>query len=299
MKHIKSFLIFEKSIGSEAIRNRYYSDISKDLYYKIVNIDPTSIRKKDFSKPGKFTKWLLIQYKKKNLTNEMLFDEEYINRLNYYLFIASTGWFKFREKPEYYIRGGQKHFLHGGFDILKFNIDKLTNKMSFLTKEYEESTEKSKYDYVYSDDKVDILVPLNFAASYETAKNTQWCSKQFSGYSIWSDRAILFRIMSKDKNIVKLTWVRKNKGSEEWYIAGPKYPEIRGDGTPFDIVHNMEKWKYKISGPYEYNQGSNQTMQDAYPEQCDSILKVMNLLSDKAKNYIIDYKKKNEIHKGI
>ena len=46
-----SEIILEKSIGSEEIRKKWYSDLDKKEFYKLVNIDPTSIRKKDFSKP--------------------------------------------------------------------------------------------------------------------------------------------------------------------------------------------------------------------------------------------------------
>ena len=56
--------IFEKSIGSEEIRKKWYSDLDKKTFYKLVNIDPTSVRKKEFSKPGKYVKWLITQYKK-------------------------------------------------------------------------------------------------------------------------------------------------------------------------------------------------------------------------------------------
>ena len=59
-----SDIILEKSIGSEEIRNKWYSEMDKKVFYKLVNLDPTSIRKKDFSKPGKYTKWLISMYKK-------------------------------------------------------------------------------------------------------------------------------------------------------------------------------------------------------------------------------------------
>ena len=59
-----SEIILEKSIGSEEIRNKWYPDLDKKIFYKLVNLDPTSIRKKDFSKPGKYVKWLINMYKK-------------------------------------------------------------------------------------------------------------------------------------------------------------------------------------------------------------------------------------------
>jgi hypothetical protein len=47
MKHlfnIEEFIV-EKSIGSESIRMKYYSDLPKHVFYSIVNLDPTSVRK--------------------------------------------------------------------------------------------------------------------------------------------------------------------------------------------------------------------------------------------------------------
>ena len=79
---IKSFKqIFEKSIGSEEIRKKWYSDLPKKTFYSLVNIDPTSVRKKDFSKPGKYSKWLIREYKKGNLNDNLLEDNEFCKKL--------------------------------------------------------------------------------------------------------------------------------------------------------------------------------------------------------------------------
>jgi hypothetical protein len=42
--------------------------------------------------------------------------------------------------------------------------------MNKISDEYELQTEELKYDIVYSDDKLDVLIPINFTASYELAK---------------------------------------------------------------------------------------------------------------------------------
>jgi hypothetical protein len=57
-------ILLEKSIGSEEIRKKWYPDLDKKIFYKLVNTDPTSVRKKGFSKPGKYVKWLIMQYKR-------------------------------------------------------------------------------------------------------------------------------------------------------------------------------------------------------------------------------------------
>ena len=46
MSRILSYNLFEASIGSENIRKKWYPKIPKKLFYTIINLDPTSVRKK-------------------------------------------------------------------------------------------------------------------------------------------------------------------------------------------------------------------------------------------------------------
>jgi len=283
-------LILEKTIGSENIRLKYYSDIDKSIFYKIVNIDPTSIRKKDFSKPGKYTKWLLKEYRKERLNDDLVYSEDFKKRLNYYLFIFSTGWFKSNIRK--YANADMVPYAYSGnkLDIFKYDLSKFMKSISNIVKDYEAQTEKSKYDTVYSDDKVDILVPLNFSASYETAKNTEWCSQSLGGYSYWSSISILFRIIPKDESYdkLKLTWLKKEN---IWYIACSKYPEIYGNGSPFDIEDGMELWK--VSKDKQDN--STYSTNKQWLENSKKIEDTMNLLSPEAKKYMDEYHK----NKGV
>lgn len=279
-------ILEEKTLGSENIRSKYYSDIDKHIFYKIVNIDPTSVRKKEFSKPGKYVKWLLMQYKTKNLTDELLNDKDYIERLNYYLFIFSTQWFKNKVKKEQYYLSGE--LLGPSGDIFKYGktygLSHFVRLMKEYRGEYEKETEQSKFEFLYEDDKVTILIPLNFSASYEISKNTDWCTKHLNGFSMWSQVAILYRIIPKDKNceMLKLTWNRK--GESRWYIAGTKYPEILGYGNPFTEYKKEIDKKFNEYGKYPsfFN-----------PEHWNKITKTMNLLNNKSIQIIIDHYNKN------
>ena len=275
--------LFERSIGSENIRLKWYPDIPKRLFYKIIKIDPTSVRKKDFSKPGKYSKWLINQYKSGRLTDEMLNDKEYVKKLNYCLFIFSTGWYKNKWKND------DTRFL----DINKFKIEKesswndFVERMSRNIEVYEEQTEKSKYDVVYSDDKISILIPINFSASYETAKNTEWCSQGYSGFSAWNQKSILFRIIPKSSGYdrVKLTW---DKNDDKWYMACSKYPEIDGYGQPFDDFNGKETWE--IMGIEQLVIGEYATEKSKI--NFTEIKKTISLVPDEAKQLIQDYHKK-------
>ena len=288
-----SNMLLEKSIGSEEIRNKWYSDMDKKVFYKLVNIDPTSIRKKDFSKPGKYVKWLINMYKKSESEYFDFFDRAFdYSNLNFALFIFSTGWYKSKVKKESFYLGDQLNKTIEN-DIFKFKtLNEFETHMYKIKDEYRKQTEDAKYDVVFSDDKVDILIPINFTASAETAKNTEWCSQSYGGYSMWNQIALLFRIIPKDNKYdkLKLTWNKSNKG---WYLACSKYPEIRGGGNPFDKTDGIENWKvYK-------NKMDNDNNWDKWKENSIKIEDTMSLLSEKAKETIKEYYNKNEKSKEV
>ena len=294
----KSFsdMILEKSIGSEEIRKKWYSDLDKKEFYKLVNIDPTSVRKKEFSKPGKYVKWLINMYKKLVYKSEYFsdedFDDYFDSDLNFKLFIFSTGWYKSKVKKESFYLGGELNKTIEN-DIFKFKtLNEFETHMYKYEEEYRKETEDAKYDVVFSDDKVDILIPINFTASAETAKNTEWCSQSYGGYSMWNKVALLFRIIPKDNKYdkLKLTW---NKNNKAWYLACSKYPEIRDYNNPFDKTNGIENWKVSK------DKMDNDTNWDKWKENSIKIEETMSLLSEKAKETIKEYYNKNEKSKEV
>lgn len=315
--NIKDYIV-EKSIGSENIRNKHYSDLPKDIYYSIVNLDPTSVRKKDFSKPGRYVKWLILQYKKNpsemdlwrnsyfedgvgkndnpiNALQIILKDKDRISELNKYLFIFSTQWYRSKSKKSTYVIGGRVSKTVEN-DIFKFkSINEFEDTMKKMMIEYEADTEDAKFEVVYSDEKMDILIPINFTASFETSKNTQWCSQSYSGYSDWSERSLMFRIIPKDTKFdrVKITWENKygknsNTGYDNtWYIAGSKYPEVTGIGNPFKKEKNgKERWDNKID---EFINFGNNPHIERYTVHFQKVRDTMALLNDDIKKRIVSF----------
>ena len=280
IKKYKDFIL-EKSIGSEEIRVKYYGDLEKRKYYEIINIDPTSVRKKDFSRPGKYSKWLLYQYKIGFLSDDNLSDSEYVNLLNYLLFVFSSNWYSNKVKKETLYLGGEIHKTIEN-DINKFSLSNFIGKLSPLLNEYKTETEDSKYDIVYSDKNIDIFVPLNFTASRESAKNTDWCSKNHFGYSRWSKVAILFRIIPKNDSYDRLKFTYKYDG--KWFIAGPKYPELMGESDPFERLDGVPNWLETKKDETLKNDSSPSTK-----IKFDNIEKTMLLLSDEAIECIKKY----------
>jgi len=276
--------INEATLGTETIHSKYYSNIDKKIFYKIINIDPTTVRKKDFSKPGKYSKWLIQTYKNAQLTNDLLGDEKYIDNLSTYLFIFSTNWFRNKFKENQYAIGGVIRNLIEK-DINKYSLHMFVNKMMPLYDEYLQDTENAKFDIVYSDNEIDIYVPLNFTSARETAANTAWCSKNFSGFSNWNQQAILFRIMPKDDQYNKIKYTHKYDGN--WFIASHKYPELIGKGDPFGVLHGKECWLDVLECMYDDMYESGQML-------FREIEKTMNLVSDDAKKCMQKYYDENK-----
>ena len=231
-------------------------------------------------------------YKKRKTYNYFDFDREFDSNLNFALFIFSTGWYKSKVKKESFYLGGQLNKTIEN-DIFKFKtLNEFETHMYKIKDEYRKQTEDAKYDVVFSDDKVDILIPINFTASAETAKNTEWCSQSYGGYSMWNKKALLFRIIPKDNKYdkLKLTW---NKNDDGWYLACSKYPEIRDYNNPFDKTNGIENWKVSK------NKMDNDTNWDKWKENSIKIEETMSLLSEKAKETIKEYYNKNEKSKEV
>lgn len=234
MKYLCKYNLFftENTIGSDEIWKKYYTDIDKKVYYRILNIDPTSIRKKEFSKPGKYSKWLLLQYRKEKKEEEipqerlqkridmyssgiddLIFDDGYCKRLREALYIFSTKLGKSILK-----KSGKE------IDILKYKSFSLfSNTISNIEQDWTLQSEKGKIDLIYEDQNIKILIPLNFTACYEYSKHTDWCSKTKTGYEMWSRIGLMYRFVNKhnDKR-ARLTWNKDGKYS--W--AAERYPEI-------------------------------------------------------------------------
>ena len=309
MKIKKVNIILEKSIGSENIRNKHYQDIPKFVFYKLVNIDPTSVRKKDFSKPGKYTKWLIREFKKvrrmenydQGKLSRYYFDlKDYVtdndkenndhtiqNTIKNYLFIFSTAWFK--------KNGGSSN------DIFKYTLDSFIKLIYGLESKYLSDSEGAKFDLIYQDNKVKILVPLNFTASYETSKNTDWCTRYVSGFSTFSKFSIMFRIIPiiEEYDKLKLTWLKRS-----FTLSGPRYPEIYWTDSDFSKYSDEISWdlsdfskevnpfkKYKIKGEYIELWRIASAIKRLPEKNLTIINKTMSLLSEDVINYMINYYK--------
>jgi hypothetical protein len=169
---------------------------------------------------------------------------------------------------------------------LKFFIKKhfknlLENENKIVIGEDLTQNKKGNFDIIYKDSIVTIVVPKTFEACVVSSKNTAWCSQYRNAYNDhkFEKKNVLFRILFKDGNWIRLTWdaINKNelswghkgKVGDFWYvnIFGKDFKEI-----PF-VVHDssIENWK-------EYNR----------KEQLQ-VIKYINSLSHNAKEAILNY----------
>ena len=169
-------------------------------------------------------------------------------------------------------------------------------------KDYELFTENARYDIVYSDSKLSVLVPLNFTSSYQTAKNTDWCSKSVNGFSMWNQKSIMFRIIPKNSSVdkVKITWDKYDgkTHSSWWHIACSKYPEIKGSGSPFSLIetkrqkkvgfgysdHDIERWEWELNKEDVISKTNN-----IWKENSKKFRETLSMISKEAKIFIEKY----------
>lgn len=233
MRYLKSYPIYEKSIGIENIYQQYYSDIPRNIFDQLLELDPTtpySTESHTTDKLGKYSKWILREYRKGYFDSYVKNNE--IKKLKFLkeeLALLTTNWL--RKK------------LNKNIDILTYSYPELTNLLGNLIKQYHKDTATKKgqikYDLLYEDDNWTIFVPLNAStAMYLSGKETQWCSNVEHGYNMWKQTGMVFyRFIPKLTNYKKmrLTW-NKDDLKYNWAFAYTYSPvHLYGKGkNPFD-----------------------------------------------------------------
>lgn len=278
MKYLESYKVFEKSIGVQNIYKKHYSDIKPELFKELINLDPTTtyfknvIDGSDKGKLGKYTKWILREYRK-GYFDSYIKDND-IKKLKFLreeLTLLGTSWLKKR--------------MGKSIDILKYSYPELTNLLSEYLDKYkketffdEESGVSIDYDLLFEDDKWMIFVPLNWQTSqYLCGKDTQWCSNTQTGWVYTKGEGnILYRFIPKGYGSkMRLTWMG-DKSKYNWAFAYTKSVyHLRGDGNPFE------------------NDGDVYYEEDK--EIHDELLKQISNIHPDAKKEVLNYHKKVNI----
>jgi hypothetical protein len=161
MKHIKYFheFINEAVSDIESIYQKYYSDIDRVVYDKIVEADPTTVMKDN--KQGVYVKWLIKLYKNNKLKLEDLYKAtEYLTAFNMFKHkMANKDIMFYQSLPE-----------------LFKEVEPFLEKEEAVFTNDEERRLAGQFKVVYTDDEYRIIIPLTLNASKYFGRDTEWCT---------------------------------------------------------------------------------------------------------------------------
>ncbi len=153
------------------IYRKYYSNISKETFGKLINTDPT-YNPQQPQKMGKYTKWIIDKYRRNLLKLEDLYRlkecletfHRYQNRLE----VKDIN----RYRDEQALYQAVKGFME--------DPTQATSKSDEIRHIKEDEAE-----HVYEDDKWTVIVPLTERASCYYGKGTRWCTAADNGNNMF------------------------------------------------------------------------------------------------------------------
>ena len=170
MEALESLLL--EAMSLDDIHQKYYSDIDKSVFDKIVSADPTSKQ----NKKGKYTEWLLNLYKGGKLKMEDLY--------------KATGYLRAFSDFRHRLRGvdiGQIKNLPELYDTVRPFLD---NPEESTSKSDEIRKLKKGATKVYEDDRWLIVCPFTEEAACYYGKGTQWCTAATKSNNYFEDYVI-------------------------------------------------------------------------------------------------------------
>lgn len=150
--------LLTEAMSLDDIHQKYYNDIDKETFDKIVSSDPTSKP----NKKGKYTEWLLNLYKSGKLKIEDLY--------------KATGYLRAFNDFKHRLRGidiGQIKSLPELYDTVRPFLD---NPEQATSKSDEIRKLKKGATKIYEDDRWLIIRPMTKDAAIYYGKGTQWCT---------------------------------------------------------------------------------------------------------------------------
>ncbi len=190
MRYLKNYIdyIAESVKNIDYIYNKYYTNLDREIFDKILSADPTTNIIN--SKMGIFSKWLLNLYTNKKLKLEDLYKAtEYLTVFNIHK--KSKNITSFSSLVE----------------LFKY-IEPFLEREEFV---FENDTERKlagQFKEVYRDEKYRIIIPLTLKASQYFGRDTEWCTvntNMFEKYTEYQDADVisidnLYIIYTEDLN---------------------------------------------------------------------------------------------------
>ena len=213
MKHIKYFheFINEAVSDIESIYQKYYSDIDKDIYDKIVEADPTTVMKDN--KQGVYVKWLIKLYKNKKLKLEDLYKAtEYLSAFDLHqhkLSIKDINLIK--SLPE----------------LFKL-VEPFLEKEEYTFSNDDERKLAGQFKEVFRNDDYRIIIPITLEASKYFGRDTEWCtlnSNMFNTYTKNQD------INNLDDNCLYILYTENNLDDRlQFHFGTRQFMDVYDEG---------------------------------------------------------------------
>ena len=186
LKNIFESVSFLNEITSNEAYEKFYknlfdtnnAELDKEMYNKIIELDPTYIKTDNNDKIGEYTKWL---FKKNNI--------EIIKKM------PEEDYYSIKEDLKDFDNYKRKNIITGdNKNIEKFNIDTLTDFIFELKKNEPKSKSEEQKEIKKGVEKYDlknwiIVIPKTEEASCYYGKGTKWCTaateatNHFEGYN--------------------------------------------------------------------------------------------------------------------
>lgn len=166
--------LFEAAASIDDIYQKYYKDISPDVFEQIYKADPTYNPQKP-NKFGKYAKWLLNIFRKGTLKTEDLYKaNEYLKYFNKYIN-------KIEQKDI-----NKYNSLQNLYTVIEPFITAEQNKQPVATSKSDEvRLAKKDVRKIYEDSNWLVLSPLTREAAIYYGKNTQWCTAATSSSNMF------------------------------------------------------------------------------------------------------------------
>ncbi len=161
MKHLIYFedYLAESVLNIDTIYNKYYTNIERDIFDKIIKADPTTALKD--SKMGVYCKWLLKLYSDKNLKLEDLY-----KATNYI-----SAFHQFKHK----IHQKDINFYKSLPELFKA-VEPFLEKEETKFENDEERKLAGQFKEAYRNKDLRIITPLTLKASQYFGRDTEWCT---------------------------------------------------------------------------------------------------------------------------
>lgn len=182
--------------GLTEIHAQYYSDIKREMFDKLVKLDPTF--QEDQDKIGTYGKWILNAFKQKRLR------ERDLERVNEILF-------DFNERKRFITApNGKDIFTYKTIDEIRTALDNIQLTANQIAKQARKAKQHAdlgeEAEFIGENDKWEIWVPKTYAASCKLGSGTRWCtaSTSYQGYfDSYSKSGKLYVFYPKDGDISK------------------------------------------------------------------------------------------------